>query len=297
MSMPTKVVKRLAHWQSAVRRRSNKTANKLRGHYQRLTAPIRLLPDFIIIGAQKSGTSSLFAYLTQHPNLSPSLIKEVHYFDHNFYEGNDWYRTHFPSSLYRSFARRVLRREIAIYEASPSYLAHPHVPQRVYDMIPNIKLIALLRNPADRAYSHYHDRLRKNRETLSFEEAIRMDKRILSEYKGQENGDNYKLDEVHYSYLSRGIYVDQLKTWMKVFPQEQFLILKSEDFFADPATTVNRVLKYLGLPSWELRTHKKHNTGSYPKMSAETRKDLAEYFAPHNERLYEYLGMDLGWDT
>ena len=276
----------------------SKGTQALRSRFHALTAQIRLIPDFIIIGAQKCGTSSLYTYLAQHPNVSPALVKEVHYFDHNFSKGINWYRTHFPSVLYKSYVKAARGRDLMIGEASPSYLAHPEVPGRLFEVIPQVKLILLLRNPVDRAYSHYHHRLRNNRETLPFEEVVEADKELLREGWDQpgKNGGQATIQKIYYSYLQRGIYVDQIKRWLGVFPKEQFLFLKSEDFFADPATGFDQVLDFLDLPFQALETYKQYYAGSYHKMKETTRQDLVDYFRPHNQRLGELLGMDFGWD-
>jgi len=165
---------------------------------------------------------------------------------------------------------------------------------------PQVKLIALLRNPVDRAYSHYRHEVRLGVETLSFEDAIeREEKRLRDEMeKMLEDNDYYSFNHEHYSYLSRGIYVDQLKTWTKNFPKEQILILKSEEFFNNPSTIFKQVLEFLNLPSWELKEYRKYNIGYYARarMNVPIRKRLIDYFELHNQRLYEYLGVDFGWN-
>jgi len=137
-------------------------------------------------------------------------------------------------------------------------------------------------------------------ENLSFEDAIeREEKRLLGEMeKMLEDEDYYSFNHEHYSYLSRGIYIDQLKTWTKFFPKEQMLILKSEEFFNNPSTIFKQVLEFLNLPSWEPKEYRKYNIGYYARarMNATVRKRLIDYFEPHNQRLYEYLGADLGWN-
>jgi hypothetical protein len=143
------------------------------------------LPDFLIIGAQKSGTSSLYNYLTQHPDVCPALVKEIRYFNKYFSKGTNWYRGHFPSSLYISYVNKISGRDMITGDGTPSYLSDPYVPRRVFEVIPQVKLIVLLRNPVDRAYSHYQHRFRANREVSSFEEVIKVDKEKLKD--GWEN--------------------------------------------------------------------------------------------------------------
>jgi len=262
-----------------------------------LTSPIRVMPDFLIIGAAKCGTTSLYSYLIQHPCVAPAFKKEVYFFDDKFRRGFTWYRSQFPTCFEKYYARQIGRKDFVTGEATPCYLFHPHVPKRIFERIPKVKLIVLLRNPVNRAYSYYNMKVRQGYETLSFQEAIeREQQRLCGELEKMLEDENYfSFNRQHYSYLSRGIYVDQLKTWVNFFSEEQFLILKTEDFYRDPSKVFKQVLEFLSLPSWELKEYKKLNYVPYPKMDATTRKCLIEYFEPHNQRLYEFLGVNFGW--
>jgi len=256
------------------------------------------LPDFIIIGAQRCGTTSLYKYLIEHPCVAPAFRKEVHFFDANFGRGLDWYRAHFPSVPYKYCAKQIRGHNILTGEASPYYIFHPHAPKRVREIVPRVKLIALLRNPVDRADSHYHLRVRDGTETLSFEDALERELEMVNRERERITQDeNYhSLAHQRYSYLSRGIYADQLEVWASLFPREQILVLRSEDFYADPPTALRNVLKFLNLPSWEPQDYEKHRQGRYPKMDPATRRRLVSYFEPHNQRLYEFLGVNFEWE-
>src|SRR5215216_7751234 len=140
--------------------------------YGRATAKLRPLPDFLVLGAQKAGTTALYAYLRRHPQIAGPSWKEVSFFDRHYARGESWYRGNFPSRPATWLARRRAGAEPIVGEASPGYLFHPHAPQRVATLLPNVRLIALLRDPVDRALSHYHHELALGRESLSFEEAI-----------------------------------------------------------------------------------------------------------------------------
>jgi hypothetical protein len=256
------------------------------------TSPIRLNPNFIIIGGQKCGTTSLYNYLTQHPCIYPAIYKEAHFFD-NYYSsfklGIHWYKAQFPSIVYQYYCKKVKKLEIITGEATPYYIFHPLAPKRVQKLIPNVKLIAILRNPVDRAYSHYYHSVKRGYETLSFEDAIEKEKKRLKD----EKFSNY--NHQHYSYLSRGIYVEQLKNWLALFPKKQLLIVKSEDLFIDPPSIYNKVIEFLELPKHELREYKKFNLGSYHKMDVCLRKKLIDYYKPYNEKLYEYVNINFDW--
>lgn len=263
-----------------------------------LTSKIRLMPNFIIIGAQRCGTTSLYNYLIEHPCVAPSFQKEVHFFDNNFRKGIAWYRAHFPTLLYKYYVEKIHKRKLITGEASPYYIFHPHAPRRIKKILPHVKLIILLRNPVDRAFSHYHHEVRLGFETLSFEDAIKKESERLNGEKEKmlQDEDYYSFNYQHYSYLQRGIYIDQIKVWFHLFPRKQILILKSEDFYADPPTTLRQVFRFLNLPNWELREYKKYNYTIYSKMSTTLRNRLIEYFKPYNEQLSEFLGMNFDWN-
>lgn len=243
------------------------------------------MPDFLIIGAQKCGTTSLYNYLIQHPQILPAAQKEIHFFDLNYSKGSDWYAAQFPAIASGS--------GLLSGESSPYYLFHPLVPRRVKQLFPQVKLIVLLREPVARAWSHYHHEVRLGHEHLSFEEAIASEsQRLQGEIeKLQSDESYYSFNHQHYTYRSRGIYIDQVQTWMELFPKEQFLILKSEDFYNDPAEILNRVFDFLEVPACQLDQYGKYNVGDYPAIGHSTRHYLIEYFQPHNRRLQEYLGI------
>lgn len=255
-----------------------------------LRAPRRRLPDFLLIGIQKAGTTSLFNYLAQHPAIESPLRKEVHYFDVRYERGERWYRAHFPPE---STIGRTLTGE-----ASPAYLFYPGVEHRVAALVPEAKFIVLLRDPVRRAYSHYQQSCRKGFERLSFADAMAAEAKRLA-----EPGEPLLRDRVSgtvalrkQSYLIRGHYADQLRKWFAVFPRERFLILKSEAMFADPQATCDRVFEFLGLPPYSLRSVEIHNEGDYDRERLPYEDELRAHFAPLNAELAELIGEDMGWD-
>jgi len=271
-----------------------RSLNKL---FYTATGFTHVLPDFLIIGAAKSGTTSLYQYLTQHPLVIPGVGKEVYFFDKKFDKGINWYKSFFPTKLRKSRLEKKLKRNCITGEATPRYLYHPHTPKRVFDLIPTVKLIVLLRNPIDRAYSHYQMEAKQDNNELPFEEAIEQEeKRIMDDIKKMERDENfYSVNFYRKSYLTRGIYVDQLKRWFEYFPREQFLILKSEDFYSKTPEVYQQVLDFLNLPKFELNSFKAYKMRKYSSISEETRKKLADYFRPYNEQLYQLLGRNFDW--
>jgi hypothetical protein len=270
--------------------------------YRAMSYPIRLLPNFLIIGTQRGGTTSLYHYLQAHPCIGSASTKEIHFFDRRFNRGLAWYRGHFPSRIEQAYAQYLSGRPFLTGEATPCYLFYPHAPERVARTLPDVKLIVLLRNPVDRAYSQYIHTVNLGYETASFQEAIHYEEERIGGARARilqdEHYEGYAY--MHLGYLARGKYVDQLQVWMSLFPREQLLILKSEEFYADPASAFKQVLAFLNIPEAEphvqKQAYKQYNNNDYAKMDQETRKRLIEYFEPHNARLYDYLGVNFGWD-
>jgi hypothetical protein len=256
------------------------------------------LPDFLIIGAMKCGTTSLYHYLIQHPDICPAYFKEIHFFDNNYHEGFKWYRSCFPTLFYKYYTIHVRRRNFITGEASPYYMFHPHVPQRVHQTIPNVKIIIILRNPVDRAYSHYQHWVREGIEKLSFEDAIKAESERLAGEREKMLGDEhyYSYNYGYYSYLLRGIYVDQIAAWKSLFNCKQIMILNTEKFYTDSQRILLKVFEFLKLPAYSLIDFKGKNIGRYPEMPGSIRRDLVDYFASHNKRLYELIGTEFDWD-
>lgn len=264
------------------------------------TRHMRVFPDFLIVGAQKCGTSSLYRNLVKHPSIVPAFVKEIYFFSsaRYFQKGVHWYKAHFPLLPHKYFNTRIRKLDFLTGEASPGYIFYPHAPRRISELLPDVKIIVLLRNPVDRAYSHYYHEVRKKRESLSFEDAIKKEEqRLRGEFdKIMEDEHYFSFNFLHYSYLLRGIYVDQLKRLNNYFSKDQIIILKSEDFFKDPQASFEQVIQFLGLPDWQVKDFRKANVGYYSKMDTVMRNRLIDYFAPHNQRLYEYLGINFGWE-
>lgn len=263
----------------------------LRATYHELTAPLRGLPALLVIGAQKAGTTSLFNYLVRHPAVLAPFGKEIHYFDLHHAGGVDWYRSRFP------YAYRLERGALTL-DASPYYLVHPLAPERAAQLLPQARLVALLRNPIDRALSHYHHEVRGGRETLSFVEAIEREPERLAgeEERLRSEPGYYSYNHHRYSYLHRGRYVEQLRRWTLHYPRSRLLVLQSEWLFRDPAAASARVFEFLGLEPHRLGRYKPFLQGRYDRDLPESlRARLAEHFAPHNRELFRWLGEEFDW--
>ena len=262
-----------------------------------VTGPIRVMPDFLFIGGNRCGTTTLYRNLCKHPCVAPSVRSEVLYFDLNFDKGLTWYKRHFATVGYK-YLSKLQRKHFLTGEGTTYYVFHPHAAGRIKKIIPQVKLILLLRNPVDRAYSQYQQKVRKGKETLSFKDAIEAEpQRLQGEREKMLADDRY--NSIHHrdhSYLARGVYVDQIARWMDLFPKEQLLIMRSEDLRKKPAALFEQTLEFLELPDWEPETYEDYNSAKYPSMDPTVRARLIEYFQPHNRRLRDFLGRDFGWD-
>lgn len=249
----------------------------------------RMKPSFIVIGAGKCGTTSLFNYLAQHPNVRPGCAKEVHYFDHNFRLGPDWYSAHFP----------LRHRGATTGEATPYYFCHPLAASRIKTELPDVRLVLMLRNPVDRARSQYNMACTEyGVESLSFEDALELEPvRLRGEYERLAHDPHYfSFAHLFYSYLHRGHYAFHLRAWLEHFPLSQIHIVNTEEFLRQPQCCYSSVLKFLGLADHKLSVFKKHNVGRpYDKLQPAARAQLLEHFRPHNEDLFSLLGRRINW--
>jgi hypothetical protein len=192
--------------------------------------------------------------------------------------------------------RRRLEVEPAVGEATP-YLFFPSAPARASETDPTLKLIVLLRDPVDRAYSQYCDQVSFEKEPLPFEEALAREPERLSGEAERILAEPRYVSDAHYrySYVTRGRYLEQLERWLERFPRDQLLVVGLEELLERPGQVVSSICSFLGVPSRPLPPFPSVNRKTYEPMRPETRASLESYFQEHNERLYEFLGRDLGW--
>ena len=246
--------------------------------------PKQNAPDFIIAGASKCGTSSLYSYLNYHPQILLSHKKELDFFWHNFGKGIAWYLAHFPSICDRD--------DLITGEATPNYLRFPIVAKRIKQTCPQTKLIILLRNPVDRAISWHYHKINTGLTTGSLKDAVTQEIKQLATLDETElmSGGYRPIDNIFSS-----LYYYQLKAWMQYLPREQFLILKSEDFYENTAEIMKQVYDFLGIAPQQLAEYFKVNVGSYQEVDSEIRDILTAYFKPYNQQLEEFLNLEFNW--
>ncbi len=268
-----------------------------------MSEKLNIKPDFLIIGTQKGGTTSLFNYLCKHPNVfsqeNAERNKEVHYFDLNYEKGWEWYQDQLAPKDELEKYKEKTKGKILIGESSPYYIFHPHCPERIYKDLPDVKLIVLLRNPAHRAYSQHKMEYARGTDDLDFETAIyQEEKRLKNEIKQMIMDETYNsYAHQHYSYLERGKYIHQLKEWCDFFDRNQILTIKSEDMFEDPDSVFKEVCEFLELPVISLDEYVPHNKGHQAQMPDDIKQELVKYFKPYNVLLYTFLGRDFNWEA
>jgi hypothetical protein len=246
-------------------------------------------PDFVIVGAQRGGTTSLYRYLTDHPQIAPAATKELHFLTDRFQRGRDWYLGQFPVELPAGHITG---------EATPYALFHPLAPSRLRALAPQCRIVVLLRDPVARAYSHFLLERSRGDETLDFVAALdaEADRLRGEEARLASDPSAASASHNHASYVARGEYAIQLERWLGAFPRDQIHIIRSEDLYESPGETVAVVEQFLGLKPGPGRSFAAHNQGCGPPLDPIVRDRLARHFAPHNARLAELLGWDHVWE-
>ena len=271
--------------------------------YGERTSDRRPLPDFLVIGTKRGGTTSLWNYLIRHP-LVPRLFpawntKTSHYFEENFHRGERWYRSHFPTRRRRDALERRYGGPSRVGEAAPLYMFHPLAPARVAELVPGVRLIALLRDPVERAYSHWKERRTEGREPLGFAEALAAEPARTAGERERLIRDPGYFSEAYdwHSYRARGRYLEQLEPWLERFDRRQLLIVASESLYREPAATYARVLEFLGLPRYDPGRYEVYNDRRSAPMDPAVRAELTEYYHPHNVALARRLNMGFDWSA
>ena len=270
--------------------------------YRKMTSRLRSLPDFIIIGVGRAGTTALYSYLIQHPSIvvastdNNESVADLHFFEYMISNNIQWYRSHFPILFSKS---KNQKNSFITGEYTSTYIYHPDVPKRIFNLLPKIKLIVILRNPIDKAYSTYQQQFRFGEYTTSFEDTINAEFRRIDLNKDfpELNSNNYDFENfVAQNIIRHGIYADYLETWLKIFDRKQILILNSDDLKNSTKETLHRVFHFLNVSNYDIANTSQVNVGKYPPINKITRKKLIEFFKPHNQRLNRLLDTEFDWD-
>lgn len=282
-------------WHDASTRLLRQRAKEALRDYGVLTSRWRDLPWYLIIGGKRCGTTSLSRWLWRQASVVPLFpaaqkIKGVHYFDRHFDRGEGWYRSFFP--LRGSHTRAIAG------EASPYYLYHPSAAARAGQVVPHARVVVLLRDPVERAFSHFRDETKLGHETRPFLQALEEEEDLLIAERRRMAADPmyYSFAHEHHGYVDLGRYADHLARWLDVFPREQVLVLRSEDLFAGPEPVLAKVRAHLDLPfDSRARFIRENAAPRGPSPDAACREWLRDAFAGSSERLSDLLGVRMVW--
>ena len=284
---------------------------------RKITSRFRMLPSFLILGGSRSGNTSLFAYLTEHPNIMPGSLKAFFFFQYFTNNKTSFYRSQFP----------IKRKNLITCDSTSSYFVHPLIPARVHKLLPSAKLIVVLRNPVERAYSEFHYTVTLGSElTENFEDVIKSElKRIeIGNKKPELKIENTNYKHFTFSHLRDGLYAQHLERWLKFFSKEQLLVLHTKDLYTNFDQTLSETFEFLNLPKYQIenrieknkidkirplagheqnvyknidsKTRTLFNVQNYPEMKPETKKFLQDFFRPHNEKLFKMIGKRFDWN-
>ena len=271
-----------------------------------LTSRSRLLPDAIIVGNNKSASNTVFYNLIEHPQIKGSSRRENRFFDANYWRGTNWYRSYFPTkSTKAKFEKK--NSKLIILDSSPTAYLHPYAAERLQKLLPNSKLIILFRNPTDHAYSLYHHRVRMRVENDTFENCILHDQERFEETERKWKNDlvrEHTWKDLRLSYLSDGIYFNHIEKWFSLFPLKNIHCINVDDLAKEPIFVLNKICNFLNLPEFSFKNYVKKNVNkedsrkeTYKPMNQDTRKQLIEFYKPHNAKLESFLNMKFNWDA
>ncbi len=264
----------------------------------RVTASQRMTPGLLICGAQRCGTTSMYQALRQHPAVLRAVSRKgVHYFDDVAYlNGPLWYRAHFP--LMASGRRRARRagEPALVFESSPYYLFHPAGARRIAQSLPGVRVLVLVRDPVERAYSAYTHERARGFEQEPFERALELEASRLAGEEDRLLADESYVSRAHrhQGYVARGHYIGQLERMISELGRERVHVVDADDFFADPRPVWDEVRQFAGLSAAD-PVFEQHNARPRSSMSPTLSAQLREQFAESDERLAQWWGRTPSW--
>ncbi len=281
-------------------REAKELGRTVRTAYGSATWRRRVLPDLIVAGAQRCGTTSLTDALLRLPTVDrPRLGKGSHYFSYNHTRGWSWFQGQFPTVQQAETVETEHGRPLFVYDACPYYLFHPFALERMAEALPDVKVLVMLRDPVRRTESHYHHSVSHGHESLSLEDALAAEPRRLDGEVDKMAADPsyWSLHHEHHSYVSKGMYADQLERLWGLYSRDQTMVVQAEAFYRDSETQLGAITDWLGIPPVRLTERDDRNAHEYEPMSPQTRARLVDTFHASNERLYALLGRRFDWAT
>ena len=265
------------------------------------TAPLRPGPDLLVIGAKRGGTTSLWRYLDSHPGILPTFpraekVKGTYFFDENWGRGQAWYLSHFPTSARLALAERRVGHPPATMEASPYYLFHPHAPARAHQVVPDAVVVAVLRDPVERAFSHWKERS-NHTESLGFEAALDAEAERTAGEHERLLGDPMAVSSAHRheTYVAQGRYAPMLERWFDAYGRDRVLVAPAEEFYADPQALCDEITDRLGLPRHPLGSPEPFNAEPSKEMEPRVRDRLRGELAGDIAAVETLLGRSMPW--
>ena len=275
------------------------------------TADLRPEPDFLLIGAKRAGTTSLYYGVLEHPGVVPLFppkhrllpkanhTKGIHYFDTQYSRSARWYRSHLPSRRARARTAAAAGGVAVAGEGSPYYLWHPAAPSRAAGQLRATRLLVMLRDPVERTWSHWKEQTRNGVETLGFADAL------AAEPARTRGAEQRLLDDARVvsfaheqqTYAAQSRYEVGLERWLAHWPRERLHVVLSEEFYADPAAELGRTWDFLGLPGpHPVPTAERRNAAPRDEgMDPGVRAELVERFAPTRAYVSDLLGRPVPW--
>lgn len=265
------------------------------------TASKRRPPELIVIGAKRGGTTSLWKYLDSHPGILATFpraeqIKGTYFFDEEWARGERWYRSHFPTDHVRAKAAARLGYDPIAFEASPYYLFHPQAPARAHQVAPGALIVALLRDPVERAFSHYKERS-NHTETLTFAEALAAEEERTAGEEARLLRDPTAISPAHrhQTYVAQSRYAPMLDRWFGAYGRDNVLVTEAEDFYADPQALCDEITTRVGLPRHDLGSPEPFNSEPSADMDPEVRAQLRASLDDDIEAVEAMLGRPMPW--
>lgn len=269
----------------------------LKRHYFALTGPIRVLPDFLIIGAKRCGTTSLFYHLPEHPMISKSHHDNMGFFNDNFHLGVNWYKSFFPTIFVKNKFEKKFGKFLS-FDVTSKYMEDECTANNIKKTEPDMKIIVILRNPVDRAYSQFHVSVKEQTEQMNFEDAVSKEiEKLKIEFneKSDEKLKKFPLENFHY--IKKGLYAMQLKSWFRIFHRENILVLSTEEFEKNQDKIYKKIFNFLEIDDFKIKNQERMQKGHYPPMNTNIRNVLLDFFKPHNDELFSLIGEKFDWDN
>lgn len=251
----------------------------------------RMTPAFLVIGAQRAGTTTLFRLLSEHPSVvRPTIAKGIGYFDDDYHRGPRWYRAHFP-------LRALRNRDKLAFESSGYYLFHPLAAERIARDLPRVRAVVMVRDPVVRAHSAHHHEYARGFETEPFERALELEESRLSGEAERLRSDPRarSFHHRHHGYLARSRYGEQIQRYVDLLGIDRVYIVDADRFFASPVEEFRALQEWLGLRPHIPEKVERWNARSRASMSPTLRADLVRFFEPSDQDLARLMGRPPSW--